>query len=60
VDGEPAEAPVKLDGRGRATLRTTRLAPGTHAVAATYVPVAGSGFLSSSSAVEEHVVSRKE
>jgi hypothetical protein len=56
VDGEPAGAPVPLDARGRAVFRTTTLAPGTRKVAATYIPGAGSGFLSSSSPEELHVV----
>lgn len=58
VDGERAGAPVALDASGRASWRATRLTPGTHKIAASYVPSAGSVFLSSSSSDELHVVGR--
>lgn len=56
LDGEKAGAPVALDARGRALWRTKALKPGTHKVAARYVPTTGSVFLPSTSADESHVV----
>jgi len=57
VDGERAGEPVRLDARGRAAWKTEGLKPGQHTVVAVYVPAAGSGFSSATSAEELHVVS---
>jgi hypothetical protein len=56
VNGERSGAPVPLDRRGQAVWRDASRAPGTHRVGATYIPAAGSGFLSSSTS-DERVVS---
>lgn len=60
VDGEPAAAKVALDARGRALWRTKDLKPGTHKIAASYIPIAGSAFLPSTSADELHVVAGQD
>jgi lysyl endopeptidase len=59
VDGVRIGKPIRLDENGRAVLKPTRLAPGRHKVAATFLPDRKSGVLSSASS-EEHVVLRKE
>jgi len=56
LDGAKAGEPVKLDAMGEATWKTSHLKPGKHGVVATYIPSAGSGFLPSTSADEEHTV----
>jgi subtilisin family serine protease len=56
LDGSKAGPPVKLDAMGQATWKTSHLKPGKHKVAAIYIPSAGSVFLPSTSADEEHTV----
>jgi hypothetical protein len=60
VDGRKAGAPVKLDAKGRATLKTPRLEAGEHKVAASYLPVAGSPHLPSSSLERIYTVRREK
>ena len=56
LDGENAGAPVRLNAKGRAVWKTSRLAVGTHQVAAWYTPGKGSVFRASSSLDKPHVV----
>jgi hypothetical protein len=56
VDGERAGDRVRLDARGRAVWTAASLKPGTRIVLASYIPSEGSGFGSSTSAEEPHVV----
>jgi hypothetical protein len=59
LDGMKAGDPIKLDGKGRATWKTSRLEVGDHKVAALYVPAKGSVFLGSSSLDNSHTVVRE-
>ena len=56
LDGSKAGDPVKLDSKGRAILRTSRLQAGNHQIAASYIPSRGSVFLASSSLDKPHAV----
>ncbi|HET9765747.1 MAG TPA: Ig-like domain repeat protein [Thermoanaerobaculia bacterium] len=56
VDGQKTGEPVRLDARGRAVWTTTSLKPGTHKVAAIYIPTSKSVFLPSNSPDEPHLV----
>jgi subtilisin family serine protease len=56
LDGEKTGEPVKLDRRGQATWKTSRLEVGDHKVAAIYIPAKDSVFLTSSSAENPHAV----
>lgn len=58
VNGERVSQPILLDTKGQAIWRGMRLAPGTHKVAARYVPSSGSAFLPSTSSGELHVVAK--
>lgn len=56
LDGQRAGRPVRLNAQGQAIWRTSSLKPGTHKVAASYTPTAGSAFLPSSSPIQTHTV----
>jgi hypothetical protein len=56
LDGAKAGAPVKLDSKGQARWKTSRLSIGDHKVAAQYIPAQGAAFLQSSSGDEPHTV----
>jgi Subtilase family/Bacterial Ig-like domain (group 3)/Peptidase inhibitor I9 len=56
LDGNKEGQPVTLDSRGQATWKTSRLKPGKHKVAASFIPSPGSEFLPSTSTDEEHTV----
>jgi hypothetical protein len=56
VDGAKAGEPIKLDGRGRGTWKTSRLEVGNYKVAAIYIPARGGVFLTSSSLDNPHAV----
>lgn len=58
VDGSKVGAPVKLDAKGQALWETSRLHPGKHLVAASYLPSDESEFLASTSPDEVHIVRR--
>lgn len=59
IDGRKVGEPVKLNSNGRATWKVARLEVGKHRVTASYIPVRGSQFLSSTSAAEPHTVVRQ-
>ena len=59
LDGKKAGDPIKLDGKGRAIWKTSRLELGDHKVAAVYMPAKGSVFLGSSSLDNSHTVVRE-
>jgi hypothetical protein len=48
-NGSRAGVPVKLDSKGQARLKVSRLKAGTQKIAARYMPAKGSAFLASSS-----------
>ena len=56
ADGSKAGGPIKLDAKGQAIWRTSRLGVGTHTVAASYSPATGSVFLASHSLNRSHSV----
>lgn len=56
LDGSKVGAPVKLDSKGRAVFKTSRLKVGDHKVAAHYAPAKGSVFLASSSFDRSHAI----
>lgn len=56
LDGQPAGRPVRLNARGEAAWRASRLNLGKHKVSARYIPVTGSAFLASTSRIKEHMM----
>jgi subtilisin family serine protease len=59
LDGVKSGDPIKLDAKGRATWKTSRLEVGEHKVAAVFMPAKGSVFLGSSSLDNSHAVVRE-
>jgi hypothetical protein len=56
VDGHKEGIPIKLDAKGEAKWKTSRLEEGKHEVSAKYLPSPGSAFLPSRSPEISHVV----
>ncbi len=57
LNGVVTGDPVRLNAKGQATWKTSRLAVGNHRVVALYIPAKGSVFLASSSLDQPHTVS---
>jgi Bacterial Ig-like domain (group 3) len=60
IDGSKTGDSLKLDEKGQATLKTSRLKVGTRQVAAHYIPTRNSVFLPSSSFDKPHIVVDRE
>jgi len=56
VNGRAMSGPIALDASGKAIWRTAMLLPGSHEVAARYLPAPETDYLPSISAVENHVI----
>lgn len=56
LDGSKVGEPVKLDSKGQARWKTSRLKVGDHKVVVQYIPAKGTAFLASSSLDEPHTV----
>jgi hypothetical protein len=59
LDGAKVGARVKLDSKGQARWKVSRLKVGDHQVAARYIPAKGSAFLASSNLDESHTVKER-